>query len=76
MGVHNFSTKVMAFLRRSRHIEMQPYNADEFIPMEELKDRVRKTRVMKQRIRIDLMRETNRIDRENWKRSNTGFRYV
>lgn len=64
MGVHNFSTKVMVFLRRSRHFEMQPYNADEFIPMEELKDRVRKTRVMKQRIRIDLMRETNRIDRE------------
>ena len=64
MGVHNFSTKVMVFLRRSRHIEMQPYNADEFIPMEELKDRVRKTRTMKQRIRIDLMRETNRIDRE------------
>lgn len=64
MGVYNFSTKVMVFLRRSRHIEMQPYNADEFIPMEELKDRVRKTRVMKQRIRIDLMRETNRIDRE------------
>lgn len=64
MGVHNFSTKVMVFLRRSRHIEMQPYNADEFIPIEELKDRVRKTRVMKQRIRIDLMRETNRIDRE------------
>lgn len=64
MGVHNFSTKVMVFVRRSRHIEMQPYNADEFIPMEELKDRVRKTRAMKQRIRIDLMRETNRIDRE------------
>lgn len=64
MGVHNFSTKVMVFLRRSRHIEMQPYNADEFIPMEELKERVRKTRMMKQRIRIDLMRETNRIDRE------------
>ena len=64
MGVHNFSTKVMVFLRRSCHIEMQPYNADEFIPMEELKERVRKTRVMKQRIRIDLIRETNRIDRE------------
>ena len=64
MGVHNFSTKVMVFLRKSCHIEMQPYNADEFIPMEKLKDRVRKTRAMKQRIRIDLMRETNRIDRE------------
>ena len=64
MGVHNFSTKVMVFLRKSCHIEMQPYNADEFIPMEELKGRVREARAMKQRIRIDLMRETNRIDRE------------
>ena len=63
-GVHNFSTKVMVFLRKSRHIEMQPYNADEFIPMEDLKGRVREARAMKQRIRIDLMRETNRIDRE------------
>ena len=62
-GVHNFSTKVMVFLRKSRHIEMQPYNADEFIPMEELKERIKEARAMKQRVRIDLMRETNRIDR-------------
>ena len=36
-GVHNFRTKVMVFLRESRHIEMQPYNAEEFISMDELK---------------------------------------
>ena len=43
---------------------MQPYNADEFIPMEELKGRIREARAMKQRLRLDLMRETNRIDKE------------
>ncbi len=26
-GVHNFNTKVMVFLRKSLHIEMQAYNA-------------------------------------------------
>ena len=37
-GVHNFNTKVMVFLRKSLHIEMQAYNAEEFISMSELKD--------------------------------------
>lgn len=64
VGVHNFRTKVMVFLRKSLHIEMQPYNADEFIPMEELKGRIREARAMKQRLRLDLMRETGRIDKE------------
>lgn len=64
VGVHNFSTKVMVFLRKSLHIEMQPYNADEFISMDELKGRIREVRAMKQRMRLDLMRETNRIDKE------------
>lgn len=63
-GVHNFSTKVMVFLRKSAHIDMQPYNAEEFITMEELKDRIGEARSMKQRLRLDLMRETNRIDKE------------
>lgn len=64
VGVHNFRTKVMVFLRKSLHIEMQPYNADEFIPMEELKGHIREARAMKQRMRLDLMRETGRIDKE------------
>ena len=64
VGVHNFRTKVMVFLRKSLHIEMQPYNADEFIPMEELKGRIMEARAMKQRLRLDLMRETGRIDKE------------
>ena len=64
VGVDNFNTKIMLFLRRSQHIEMNPYNAEEFVSMAELKERVRNTREMKQRLRLDLMREINRIDKE------------
>lgn len=63
-GVHNFNTKVMVFLRKSLHIEMQAYNAEEFISMSELKERIREARLMKHKIRFELMRETNRIDKE------------
>lgn len=63
-GVHNFNTKVMVFLRQSLHIEMRVYNAEEFISMTELKERIREARQMKHRLRLDLMRETNRIDKE------------
>ncbi len=61
--VHNFSTKIMVFLRKSSYIEMQAYNAEEFISMEELKDRISEARKMKHKLRLDLMRETNRIDK-------------
>ena len=54
----------MVFLRKSLHIEMQAYNAEEFISMAELKERIREARLMKHKIRFDLMRETNRIDKE------------
>ena len=63
-GVHNFNTKVMVFLRQSLHINMRAYNAEEFISMTELKERIREARQMKHRLRLDLMRETNRIDKE------------
>lgn len=63
VGVHNFSTKIMVFLRKSSHIEMQAYNAEEFVSMEELKERISEARKMKHRLRLDLMRETNRIDK-------------
>lgn len=64
VGVDNFNTKIMVFLRRSQHIEMNPYNAEEFVSMAELKERVKKAREMKHRLRLDLMRETNRIDKD------------
>ena len=64
IGVHNFNTKIMVFLRKSIHIGMQTYNAEEFITAEELRKRISEARAMKHRLRFDLMRETNRIDKE------------
>ena len=64
VGVQNFATKIMVFLRRSFHIEMQPYNAEEFVSMEELKERIAEVRKMKHRLRFQLMRESNHIDKE------------
>ena len=63
VGVHNFETKSMVFLRKSIHIEMNPYSAEEFVPMEELKGRIAGAREMKRRLRLALMQETNRIDK-------------
>ena len=64
VGVQNFATKIMVFLRRSLHIEMQPYNAEEFVSMDELKKRIAEVREMKHRLRLQLMRECNHIDKE------------
>ena len=63
VGVHNFETKVMAFMRKSIHIEMNPYSADEFVPMEELKSRISGAREVKKKLRLTLMQETNHIDK-------------
>lgn len=64
VGVQEFNTKIMVFLRKSLHIGMQAYNAEEFITADELKKRIGEARTMKHRLRFDLMRETNRIDKE------------
>ena len=64
VGVQNFATKIMVFLRRSLHIEMQPYNAEEFVSMDELKKRIAEVRKMKHRLRLQLMRECNHIDKD------------
>ena len=63
VGVDNFNTKIMVFLRRSQHIEMNPYNAEEFVSMAELKERVKKAREMKHRLRLDLIdRKSTRLN--------------
>lgn len=68
LGVRNFGTKVMAFLRHSRNIEMQPYRADDFISPEELKARIAGARAMKAGLKLQLMQETNSISREELER--------
>ena len=64
LGVRNFGTKIMVFLRSSRHIEMNPYKADDFVTPEELTQRIADTRAMKRRLKLPLMQEANAISRE------------
>lgn len=68
LGVRNFGTKIMVFLRHSRHIDMQPYNADDFVSAEELKQRIADARAMKARLKLPLMQETNAVCREELER--------
>ena len=68
LGVRNFGTKIMVFLRHSRHIDMQPYNADDFVSAEELKQRINDARAMKARLKLPLMQEANAISREELER--------
>lgn len=63
VGVHNLETKIMVFLRKSVHIVMNPYSAEEFVSMEELKGRIAGAREMKGKLRLALMQETNHIDK-------------
>ena len=63
VGVHNFETKMMVFLRKSIHIEMNPYCPEEFVSTEELKKRINEAREMKKRLRLVLMQESHHIDK-------------
>lgn len=68
VGVHNFDTKIMVFMRESRHIEMTPYNAEEFISWEELGKRIDLAKALKSNLKVNLMRETQSVDREELER--------
>lgn len=64
VGVEKFATKIMVFVRKSEHIEMKPYRDDEFIDPQTLQDRIAQMRALKRSLRVNLFRETNRIDKE------------
>lgn len=57
IGVQSFNTKVMAFMRYSDSITMRPYKAEEFISMDEMKSRINAAKEIRQKLRIQLMRE-------------------
>ena len=59
VGVHHFDTKIMAFMRESDHIEMQPYSAETFLSMEELKQKIEEAKEVKKAIKLKLHQETN-----------------
>lgn len=60
VGVDNFETKIMVFMRKSDHIEMRPYNAEEFVSMEELKGRVYVIKSAKDGAKLQIKQETTK----------------
>lgn len=59
VGVHNFDTKIMVFMRSSHHITMQPYTPEEFVPMDELKERIAAAREMRKSLKLKLHQESS-----------------
>lgn len=62
LGVKNFETKVIAFLRESYNIEMQPYSAETFISFEELKEKVIDSNEVKKEQKLKLLQETTELN--------------
>ncbi len=62
-GVNTYDTKVMVFLRRSEHIDMQPYKDDEFVTRDELRERIARCKEIRSSVRLDIMRETNGLEK-------------
>ena len=58
VGVSNFETKIMVFMRRSENITMQPYIADEFVYMDELQSRITTAKALRQSLKLKLMQES------------------
>lgn len=56
-GVEEYKTKVMVFMRKSCHIESQPYDALDFVSFGQLKERVKEAKHKKMNLRIQLARE-------------------
>ena len=59
VGVHNFDTKIMLFMRASQHITMQPYKPEEFVSMDELKKRIAGAREVRKNLKLKLHQEAS-----------------
>ena len=60
-GVEKFGTKIMAFLRKSEHIEIRPYEAECFLSFEELGKKIEKAKEAGKAVRMKLRREADEI---------------
>lgn len=60
VGVEKFETKIMVFMRESEHIEMKPYNAEEFISMDELTSRIAEAKGVTQESKLQIHQETQK----------------
>lgn len=61
VGVANFDTKIMVFLRSSEHIPHRAYQPEEFVTTDELAARVKKARELKRSLRLKLMQEGRNV---------------
>lgn len=59
VGVRNFDTKVMLFMRASQHLAMQPYKAEEFVTMDELKQRIVAAKEIRKSLKLKLYQEAS-----------------
>lgn len=57
VGVNKFETKIMVFMRESEHIEMKPYNAEEFVTMEELTTRIAEAKGITEESKLQIQQE-------------------
>lgn len=57
VGVVNFETKIMVFMRESKNIEMKPYNAEEFVTMEELAGRIAEAKGITAESKLQIQQE-------------------
>lgn len=72
VGVAKFDTKIMAFLRASKHIEMHPYRAEEFCTMEQLKERIAEGRGIREEIKLQLHQEVSEETMAENRKFSTG----
>jgi hypothetical protein len=61
VGVQNFDTKIMAFMRESDHIEMRPYSAETFLTRDEMKQKIAEAKEIKKGIKLKLHQETKDV---------------
>lgn len=57
VGVEKFETKIMVFMRESKNIEMKPYNAEEFVSIEELTSRIAQAKGITEGAKLQIQQE-------------------
>lgn len=61
VGVSNFETKFMAFLRKSDSMDMTPYKPEEFISIQDMDNRLKEIRQYRKKLRLKLVQEENML---------------
>lgn len=61
LGVQNFETKVMAFMRKTDTMDTMPYQPDHFVSWNELGLKINGIKAEKKKLRLKLLREKNMI---------------